>query len=619
MPASRTSTRAAIRRLAATIYAVALIVAASAVLVGQRGTGAPPPPRPKPLIASAVPTRSCESLRELTLTDTTIEAASADAGTAQVPASCRVTAIVAHPSTRDRIRIWIALPMTDWNGRFQGVGGGGFSGGNPNAVAQPLRAGYAAGSTDTGHEGGSGSFALDANGRLDWEAIRDNAYAGIHEMTVVGKALTAAFYGTPPRRAYFNGCSTGGRQGLSEAQRYPADYDGVLAGAPAVNWTKLHVAQMWGSLMMLETNTVVPSCKFAAATAAAVAACDGLDGVKDGVLENPRACTFDPKVLVGTTPGDCGAITEADAKVIRAIWEGPRRRDGSFLWHGLERGADFSGLSGTAGTPLAPRPNGITLEWWRYFLTQDPQWNWTSLTRASYERYWDQSVEQFGAVFATDNPDLTAFKARGGRIIMWHGWSDQLIYPADRSTTSRGCSRQWAARRRRRSSCGSSSPQGSRTAPAGRGRRPADSSKRWCAGSRKAKHRRRSTPSAAIRQAPSCDRDRFASTRRPPTTKDAGVTDAARELRVPVSRSSAVPSELFSVPSFFCAPSFLSEALIDLVPVDDVPPGREVVGPAILVVQVVGVLPDVDTEDGLLAFHHRIVLVRCALDRELAC
>ncbi len=428
MPASRTSTRAAIRRLAATIYAVALIVAASVVLDGQRGTG-PPPPRPKPLIASAAPARSCESLRELTLTDTTIEAASADAGTEQVPASCRVTAIVAHPSTRDRIRIWIALPMTDWNGRFQGVGGGGFSGGNPNAVAQPLRAGYAAGSTDTGHEGGSGSFALDANGRLDWEAIRDNAYAGIHEMTVVGKALTAAFYGTPPRRAYFNGCSTGGRQGLSEAQRYPADYDGVLAGAPAVNWTKLHVAQMWGSLMMLETNTVVPSCKFAAATTAAVAACDGLDGVKDGVLENPRACTFDPKVLVGTTPGDCGAITEADAKVIRAIWEGPRRRDGSVLWHGLERGADFSGLSGTAGTPLAPRPNGITLEWWRYFLTQDPQWNWTSLTRASYERYWDQSVEQFGAVFATDNPDLTAFKARGGRIIMWHGWSDQLIYP----------------------------------------------------------------------------------------------------------------------------------------------------------------------------------------------
>ena len=128
---------------------------------------------------------------------------------------------------------------------------------------------------------------------------------------------------------------------------------------------------------MLETNTVVPSCKFAAATAAAVAACDGLDGVKDGVLENPRACTFDPKALVGHDAGDCGAITEADAQVIRAIWEGPRRRDGSFLWHGLERGADFSGLSGTGGTPLAPRPNGITLDWWRYFLNEDPQWNWT--------------------------------------------------------------------------------------------------------------------------------------------------------------------------------------------------------------------------------------------------
>ena len=429
MPASRTSTRAAIRRLAATIYAVALIVAASVVLDGQRGTG-PPPPRPKPLIASAAPARSCESLRELTLTDTTIEAASVDAGTDQVPASCRVTAIVAHPSTRDRIRIWIALPVTDWNGRFQGVGGGGFSGGNPNGVAQPLRAGYAAGSTDTGHEGGSGSFALDANGRLDWEAIRDNVYAGIHEMTVVGKALTARLLWHARRDGP---TSTGVRPaGGRDSARRSGIRRTTTAFWPArrpMNWTKLHVEQLWGALMMLETNTVVPSCKFAAATAAAVAACDGLDGVKDGVLENPRACTFDPKALVGTAPATAARSPKRTPTVIRAIWEGPRRRDGSFLWHGLERGADFSGLSGTGGTPLAPRPNGITLDWWRYFLTQDPQWSWTSLTRASYERYWDQSVEQFGAVFATDNPDLTAFKARGGKIVMWHGWSDQLIYP----------------------------------------------------------------------------------------------------------------------------------------------------------------------------------------------
>src|SRR5439155_24878850 len=127
-------------------------------------------------------------------------------------------------------------------------GGGGFSGGNPTGIVAPVAQGYVAGSTDTGHEGGSGSFALDANGRLNWMLIRDNAYLGIHEMTLTGKALVEAFYGRAPRYAYFNGCSTGGRQGLMEAQRYPADYNGILSGAPAINWTKQHVAQRRGQV-----------------------------------------------------------------------------------------------------------------------------------------------------------------------------------------------------------------------------------------------------------------------------------------------------------------------------------------------------------------------------------
>jgi feruloyl esterase len=314
-----------------------------------------------------------------------------------------------------------------WNGRFQGTGGGGFSGGSPNGLRQPLAVGYAAGATDTGHEGGSGSFALDANGRLNWHSIRDNAHVGIHEMTVTGKALTREFYGKAPRYAYFNGCSTGGRQGLMEAQRYPADYDGILSGAPAINWTKLHIAQLWGHLAMLEARNVVAQCKLDFATAAALEACDAIDLVKDGVIEDPRSCTYDPRALVGRTAGDCGTISDADAGVIREIWDGPKRRDGSFLWYGLPRGAGFA-LSATAGSPPVGRPVGITLDWFRYFLTQNPQWDWTTLTRASYEQLWDQSVEQFNDVIGTDNPDLTAFRDRGGKLILWHGWADPLIY-----------------------------------------------------------------------------------------------------------------------------------------------------------------------------------------------
>ncbi|HEY6616748.1 MAG TPA: tannase/feruloyl esterase family alpha/beta hydrolase [Vicinamibacterales bacterium] len=394
------------------------------------GRGGPPPQPvtiPKPVFASAEPVRSCESLRSVVLPDTSIDVAVEEPGDERIAPSCRVTATVTHPPAGDRIKVFIGLPLKSWNGRFQGVGGGGFSGGNANAIRQPLSAGYAAGATDTGHEGGSGSFALDASGRLNWHAIRDNAYLGIHEMTVLGKALTAEFYGKPPRYSYFNGCSTGGRQGLSEAQRYPADYDGILSGAPAINWPKLHVEQLWGPLVMLEAKHFVPMCKLEAATAAAVAACDGIDGVKDGVLEDPRRCTFEAKALVGTVPNACDAITETDASVIRKIWEGPKRRDGSFLWYGLPRGAGFA-LSATDGSPLTARPSGITLDWFKYFLTQNPQWDWSTLTWASYEQLWDQSVEQFGPVFGTDNPNLSAFKDRGGKLLLWHGWADPLIY-----------------------------------------------------------------------------------------------------------------------------------------------------------------------------------------------
>ena len=194
------------------------------------------------LLSAQTSNRTCESLLTLALPDTTID--SAVIAPDQV---CRVEATVTHPPAGDKVKIYVALPLRGWNGRFQGRGGGGFSGGGPESLASPAREGYAAAATNTGHDGGSGSFALDGNGRLNWMLIRDNAYLGVHEMTVVSKVLIEAFYGRGPRYSYFNGCSTGGRQGLMEAQRYPADYHGILAGAPAINWTKLHVAQMWGT------------------------------------------------------------------------------------------------------------------------------------------------------------------------------------------------------------------------------------------------------------------------------------------------------------------------------------------------------------------------------------
>jgi tannase/feruloyl esterase len=387
---------------------------------------------PKPIFPNAAAVCPCESLAKVAIPNTTIDSAALD----PTNGWCRVTATVTHPPSGDSVKVWIGLPVTNWNGRFRGNGGGGYVGGSASTLRGSVALGYAAGATDTGHEGGSGKFALDENGRLNWQAIRDNAHLGIHEMTVVGKALTQAFYGKAPRYSYFVGGSTGGRQGLMEAQRYPDDYDGILSGCPAINWHKFIPAILWPQVVMVNAKNFVSKAKLDAATAAAIAACDTADEVKDGVIDDPWRCAYDPKALVGTKIGD-DTFTEADADVVRKIWEGPRGQGGSFLWYGMERGADLSALAGTRegrdGPPGRPtpaltgRPFSIPLEWFQYFLLQDPKWDWTTLTSAGFELLWRQSVEQYGDVIGTDNPDLTRFRDRGGKIIIYHGLADQLI------------------------------------------------------------------------------------------------------------------------------------------------------------------------------------------------
>jgi len=382
---------------------------------------------PGPLYPGITPVCPCESLTDLSLPNTTIESAVVDASNNM----CRVTAIVTHPPAGDRVKVWIGLPLTNWNGRFQGTGGGGFLGGHANSLRGPVGLGFSAGATDTGHEGGSGRFALDANGRQDWQAIINNAYLGIHEMTVLGKALTKAFYGKAPRYSYFVGVSTGGRQGLMEAQRFPDDYDGIVSACPAINWHRFVSGSLWPQVVMLEMKNFVSKAKLDAATAAAIAACDADDSVKDGVIDDPFHCAYDPKVLVGTRVGD-DTFTEADATVIRKIWEGPRTQDGRFMWYGPERGADMFPYAGTTGSgtgdsPLKGKPFSIGHEYWRFYLAQDARWDWSTLTYAGFEQLWTKSVEQYGAVIGTDDPDLTRFRDHGGKVIITHGLADELI------------------------------------------------------------------------------------------------------------------------------------------------------------------------------------------------
>lgn len=378
----------------------------------------------KPLYGDGAPVCAPEDLKKVAIPNTTIESVTID----KADGSCRVTAIVRHPPANDRVTVWIALPMKNWNGRFQGNGGGGFSGGNPGSLRGPVQQGFATGATDAGHEGGSGSFALNANGRLNWQEIRDFAYLGIHDMTVVGKALTQAFYGKAPRYSYFVGTSQGGRQGLTEAQRYPEDYDGIISRCPAVNWHHLVANLMWPQLLMLEAKHFISKAKLDAVTAAVVAACDGADGVTDGVIDDPLHCTWDPKAFVGTKVGE-EVFTEADADIVRKIWEGPRGHDGRALWYGLTRGSSLVALAGTEGTPLTGKPYQPGLDRLRYLLVQDAKWDWTTLTRADFELFVNQCVEMYGPVFGSDNPDLTRFRDHGGKLLMLHGLADQLLPP----------------------------------------------------------------------------------------------------------------------------------------------------------------------------------------------
>ena len=314
------------------------------------------------------------------------------------------------------------LPLETWNGRFEGVGGGGFVAGiSYRALGDAIRSGYAAASTDTGHPVSQalGQFALDAAGHLDQHAIDDFGYRAIHDMTITGKDLTAVFYGNTAQHAYFNGCSMGGRQALTEAQRYPDDYNGIVAGSPAVDFNKMAPGQLWPVFVEQRAGDYLPDCKLMAFYNASVAKCDRLDGVRDGLVANVNECRFDPRTLIGrSTP--CGVITSTDAKVIAEILQGPRTSSGRPLWYGLEPGSDFTYLGGS--------PLYIAVGWYKYWLAQDPDFDWMTMTTDEYTRLYLQGEREFREV-QSDDPDLTSYRDAGGKLLLWTGLADPLIPP----------------------------------------------------------------------------------------------------------------------------------------------------------------------------------------------
>ena len=317
------------------------------------------------------------------------------------------------------INIWVGLPTDSYNNRFMALGGGGFVG-SVSAPTNAVKWGYAGATTDTGHKGSSGSFGMLTPGKPDMGLQTDFGWRSEHMMAVVSKQLIKLFYGKAPAYSYWNGCSTGGRQGQAMAQRFPDDYDGILAGAPAVHFDKLGLGQTWPQVPMLEENggKAIAAKKLAKAVSASVEACDGLDGVKDGVLRDPRACNFSATALVGS------GLTAAEAKAVDLIWRGSTNPDGSLSWYGIPRGASFDAL---AGRSLMSIPDGQA----KYFVEFDPDWDYHSLTYENYAAFFDKTVQIMEpGPTATDNAkSISAFRDRGSKLIMWHGWADQIIMP----------------------------------------------------------------------------------------------------------------------------------------------------------------------------------------------
>lgn len=333
-----------------------------------------------------------------------------------LPAFCRVAATAA-PTPDSAIKFEVWLPVQGWNGKFVAVGNGGFAGAIFYfAMAEPLRRGYAVAGSDTGHEGDGAdvSFAVGHP-----EKLVDFAWRAAHETTVKAKAVITAHYSAPPRRSYWVGCSAGGRQGLKEAQRFPDDFDGIAALAPATQWVPLMAYGAKVQHLIANPAGGMKPAQLALLKEAAITACDARDGVADRVVEDPSRCTFDPGVLACTAANASACLTPAQVEAARSIYAGVvNPRTGEIIAPGPAPAAEPQWAA------YAPGVFPIAANYWRDLVVRDPAWIPAKLD-LDKDLARARSLDTAG--LDASDPNLSAFVARGGKLLLWHGWTDGLI------------------------------------------------------------------------------------------------------------------------------------------------------------------------------------------------
>jgi len=383
--------------------------------------------------------QACSQIQKLSVAQTEIvQAAVVEAGKlvleqagndpiySTLPAFCRVVA-VSRPTADSNIKIEVWLPLAGWNGKFIGQGNGGFAGSiGYRGLAAAVLSGSASGGTDAGHTGG----ATDSDWALGHpEKVIDFGYRAVHAMTELSKAVVQAFYSSAAQHNYFTSCSDGGREALMEAQRFPGDYDGILAGAPAYNWTSLvsRGAEL-AKEMLAKPESKLPASKVPAISKTVLVACQ-----KDEpgpFLADPRTCKFTPEMMLCKGEENDGCLTQGQVATVKALYAGSYLRDGKLVYHGLLPGGELGDngwpgwITGTEKARNAGESYGQG--YFRNLVYSNPNWELKSF---DLDRDLKAAEEKTGQALNAVNPNLRAFKARGGKLILYHGWNDPAISP----------------------------------------------------------------------------------------------------------------------------------------------------------------------------------------------
>ncbi|HSN93065.1 MAG TPA: tannase/feruloyl esterase family alpha/beta hydrolase [Anaeromyxobacteraceae bacterium] len=342
-----------------------------------------------------------------------------------LPPFCRVQGL-SRPTADSNITFEVWLPAETWNGRFLSSGEGGYAGqlnytrrGLDGGLDEILRRGYATASTDTGHVSTDTWWAIGHP-----ERAIDYLYRAKHLVTVAAKGLVKAFYGRPAAHSYLNSCSNGGRQALMEVQRFPDDYDGVVVGAPWNFQSHSNAGFVWNAQALSAPGASISPTKLPAINAAALAACDGDDGLVDGVIGDPPSCDFDPASLLCAGAETDACLTAPQLAALRAIYDGPTHpRTGERIFPGFAVGAERA----WAGLVANLTASGLANGYFANLVFEDPAWDYRTFDFDGHMAYADMKVGLLGNAV---DPDLTAARKRGVKIIQYHGWNEQTLQPA---------------------------------------------------------------------------------------------------------------------------------------------------------------------------------------------